>query len=1184
MPSADKEPTTSAPTPGRRQTGSRRAVVLLIVVAAAATLGLALRDLPRRWVEGLLAERLAAEVDLGSFAIRGPHSFELGRIRVHEPALWPEIRTIRVDGLSVETGIRSALEGRYRELTFDGLEVVLAPIAGDAGPPREPAPAVEADLVEMRRAKLVLDDGQRRLGCDLEAVLAELGRRPEGRLRIRCPRLASAPLLSLLESRAAGQGAPSEPAAALRSAEVDLSLDLFEADVLIGRRPGGLAGRARAADCRLSVNGRETDLGPLAGRLLEEPGGERLVVEIGPSTLADAVRLEAWIDGDSRQWRRAAGSVRTLRLDAAQAWLPPRYSEWTAEGVADLDLTAEPRNGAAATATVTLLRLARSGIEQPVRRAELRLEAELGPEGAEPRATVRASAAVPAGADRGSARPLPAGLLPLAAGLVGEWSESGDRFDASSLGLETGRLGRLAATGSVRHPLTAPELLADWRWSGAAIADLLASAGASGKSALPGSALQGSVSGRGRLQAALPSVLATGSLRFDGLELTADPAAGAEAAGDPAPQWSLRARPFETAWAWAGAGTPIRLSVDGLMTTLGLAGLQDLELGVSARGQLAPALDAVEVEAAELRTAALGRGSLSGRLSPAADSDLRLRWSGADLPAWLAYLAPEWRGPWEDLDLRGVADADLELARGASGPWRSRGSVTLAGGGFEAAGGARVLDGLGAEVGLDAKLAADGGAEARARIRAGGFQLLWGTVFADYSTTQVDLEVETRGRREPSDAEWTWQGSVRSLLAGDTTLAAGISSEPGGRPQLRVDLEIGELGAFLADYVQAPLASAGPLGGLQAAGSLKASLTASLGDDSRAVAGRIVAKGLDCGTESGGFAVRGFDLDLPADLVWRLDEASGATTVEGPQLQGQLRFAELSAGGVSIDETSTGFLVEGDSAALESSLTVPLLGGRIHLDRLTLAELLRPGRALAAALRLEGIQLGEVSRAMDLFPLEGEASGEFPRVRLVGDALHVEGGGRISVFGGEVTVKGISGSRIFSDYPRLELSADFREIDLERLTRRLDFGKITGRVEGRVSDLELFHGTPVRFRARLASVRRRGQPQTLSLKAVDNIALLGGGGGVGALNQGIQRFFDSYRYRELGLAMVLDNDHFLLRGLARRGRDELFIKGRPPVRLDMVNVKPGRTVSFRTMMERLRNLEVSRKAPQSRHP
>ena len=1173
MSSPDRQPQASTPPPGSRP---RRVAALLLGLAAAAALILALRDLPRRWVEGLLADRLAAEVELGSFSIRGPRSFELGRIRVRQPALWPEIRTLRVEGLSVETGIRSALQGRYEELTFDGLEVVLAPIAGDAGRPPEPAPAVEADLVEVRRATLILDDGGHRLACDLQAVLERLGGAVAGRSRIRCPRLASAPLLAFLASRAAGDGAAPGQPAAVDLGKADLALEGFAADLLIGRRAGALEARASADRCLVGADGRLTDLGPLTARLFDEPGGPRLAIETIRPPIADAIRLEARLDATSWQWRRATATVRGLRLGAARALLPDRYPQWTAEGVADLELEAEPEAGASASAALTLRRLAHSGVEQPVRGAGLRLEATLRPAGIEPRATVWARATVPGGADRGAGRPLPAGLLPLAAEIAGEWRATPDRFDVSRLTVDAGRFGRATAAGRIREPFTAPELLADWTWTGSRLADLLAAASAWTGEALPGPTPDGTVAGRGRLAGAAEALQANGVLQFVGLALAASPPAGSDEASEAGPAWPLRAQPFEAAWTWAAPGGPVRFSVERLAATVQPAGLPELEVALAARGSIDPARGALEIDTAELAAADLGRGLLSGRLSAVGETDLRLQWTGAELPAWLAYLGLRWRGPWDDLRIHGAAEADLTLARPAAGAWRSRGSLALAGGGFEAAAGARVLDGLRVAAELDATRAADGSFDLDSRIHAGGFQLLWGTVFADYSAVAVDFDVAARGLPRPGGAPWSWQATARSKLAGDSTLAAAIRLPPEGDPRLGVELEIGELGGFLADYVQAPLAAAGPLGGLRARGRLRANLTASLADRRSAVTGRLVVQGLDYESGSGGLGVRGLDLDLPADLVWRRDEASGATLVEGPALPGQLRFAELTAAGISIAQTSTAFRVEGDSAELAASLTVPLLGGRVHLDRLTLAELLRPGRSLAAALRLEGIQLAEVSRAMDLFPLDGEASGEFPRVRLAGDALRVDGGGRISVFGGEVALRDISGSEIYSDYPRIILSADFRDIDLGRLTRKLDFGEITGTAAGHVRDLELFRGTPVRFRARLASVRRRGQPQALSLRAVGNIAQLGGGGSLGVLDQGLQRFFDRYRYRELGLAMVLDNDHFLLRGLARRGDKELFIKGRPPIRLDMVNVKPGRTVSFRTMMERLRNLEVSR--------
>jgi hypothetical protein len=58
--------------------------------------------------------------------------------------------------------------------------------------------------------------------------------------------------------------------------------------------------------------------------------------------------------------------------------------------------------------------------------------------------------------------------------------------------------------------------------------------------------------------------------------------------------------------------------------------------------------------------------------------------------------------------------------------------------------------------------------------------------------------------------------------------------------------------------------------------------------------------------------------------------------------------------------------------------------------------------------------------------------------------------------------------------------------------------------------------------------------------------------------------------------MTLDNDRFVLRGLERRGGRELFLKGRLPLPIDVVNGNPGRAVSFRSMLERLRALDVAK--------
>jgi hypothetical protein len=187
----------------------------------------------------------------------------------------------------------------------------------------------------------------------------------------------------------------------------------------------------------------------------------------------------------------------------------------------------------------------------------------------------------------------------------------------------------------------------------------------------------------------------------------------------------------------------------------------------------------------------------------------------------------------------------------------------------------------------------------------------------------------------------------------------------------------------------------------------------------------------------------------------------------------------------------------------------------------------------------------------------------------------VDGTGELSIFGGTVTMRGITGSDLLTRYPRLKFSADWREIDLAQVTRTFDFGTMTGIVEGELVDCEIFRDVPIRFRGRLQSVPHEGVKQRISLEAVNNIAIVGTGSGLGFLDRGLRRFIDSYAYRGIGIEMALAQDRFLLRGLEQRGDRELFVKGRFPLRLDVVNVDPGMTVSFRTMIQRLRSLDVT---------
>jgi hypothetical protein len=289
-----------------------------------------------------------------------------------------------------------------------------------------------------------------------------------------------------------------------------------------------------------------------------------------------------------------------------------------------------------------------------------------------------------------------------------------------------------------------------------------------------------------------------------------------------------------------------------------------------------------------------------------------------------------------------------------------------------------------------------------------------------------------------------------------------------------------------------------------------------------------------------------------------------------------LSFTTAAAGGLSVPATAAGLVVEADRVTLDQSLTIPLLGGQVELGELALADLVRPSRHLATSVQLREISLAEASRTLGLPPLEGSLDGSFPRVRLTPATLHVDGIGQLALFGGRVEVSAISGENVLGRYPRLLFDARLVDLDLARLTQTFDFGKVTGILVGEVSGCELFRGVPVRFVGELRTLDVPEVKQRISLKAVNNIAIVGTGSGISNLGSGLlRRFVSSYSYKAFGVSMVLDKDRFLLRGLEHRGDRELFLRGRFPFRLDVVNVAPGTTVSFRTMVDRLRNLDFS---------
>jgi len=916
--------------------------------------------------------------------------------------------------------------------------------------------------------------------------------------------------------------------------------------------------------------------------------------------------------------RHVEGAVQGMRLEALSPWIPGLFVSktggWQADGLkvtglANLEVNtlAKAAGSQGGTESAPLLHYRFSadipslllpasltakipGLQGPreLRGVVARARGELALEASQDGAPMEASLSIAGGN-------LPPGILPARGSFTGEVQGAPSLSLTGRLNADSARVGRLKARGTVAlsngSESTESSLDGSWTWSWkearlASVTDLLRT-----------------------LEAPIPrdllldgAVGASGSLRLSGtpsLEGSFHLKEGAAEGREPL-TWGLADLESRGRFSWAAD----RLNISGLRLR-GAAQVPPLD---SAAFDLEGVMNAnTENGTGELRSLTLDAGDL-GTLSAAATAsfDERLRGTvkitGSQLGALRNFLRPLTGELATGLAIQGSAEADLILTV-EEGAWNLQGPARVQGSGFSSEDGSRVLEGF--ESQWKTQVEGSTSKEVPTRLQASaevtGFQLLWGLFYGDFSGLQSTVSVD--GTLEPLpegegvtfppwhvDVAWTVPEGPSLGLRLDRNAATDEQADL--RYALALRLE--DLEGSYGRYLQGPLTDFSPrFARVRLAGDLGADLEGVfLVDGGTTMKGRFLAGGLLVEGIEGQLAMRDLDLDLPLDLAWNAEgklrrELAGRQTPElqgpvfqdpvfqDPVLQGSVRFERVDLRGFRLPALQSTLKVQGDGISVQEAVSVPLAGGRIVLQDLNLINLLAPERFAETAVLIESLDLERLAKGLGLPPLEGRIDGRLPSLRLDATTLEVEGGGEVSLFGGTVRIGDISGENILSRFPKVTFSADLQGIDLGRATRRFDVGVMNGVLQGSVQDCELFRWVPVRCSGRFETVKVKGVRRNISVKAINNISILGTGQSLGFLDQGIRSFFNSYTYSRLGISMTLENDVFLLRGLEHRRDRELFLRGRLPFPIDVVNAQPGRTVSFQTMLRRLQTLDFS---------
>jgi hypothetical protein len=314
-------------------------------------------------------------------------------------------------------------------------------------------------------------------------------------------------------------------------------------------------------------------------------------------------------------------------------------------------------------------------------------------------------------------------------------------------------------------------------------------------------------------------------------------------------------------------------------------------------------------------------------------------------------------------------------------------------------------------------------------------------------------------------------------------------------------------------------------------------------------------------------SLKGIHLDLP---VW-YRTAFSSTPLE--TLKGRLAVQSLKVPLLPEQTLNIALDISPNRIFVESPTEIKTPGGDLNIGPVQIEELFGPQLTIHTSLSFDGIKLQPFLSKVWRHPLAGSLSGILDPVRYKGHAVTSHGEVTAKVFGGQVLFSRLGASGIFTSAPIFKLDAQVENLLLSDMTTDTSFGKIEGVLEGYIRDFEIAYGQPQKFNLLMETIKKKGVSQRISVKAIDNIAQIGGGlspfmGLAGAF----ATFFKKFPYEKIGIRAGLENDLFTINGTIKEGGTEYLVKRGSFSGVNVVNQNPNNRTSFKDMVKRIKRI------------
>lgn len=511
--------------------------------------------------------------------------------------------------------------------------------------------------------------------------------------------------------------------------------------------------------------------------------------------------------------------------------------------------------------------------------------------------------------------------------------------------------------------------------------------------------------------------------------------------------------------------------------------------------------------------------------------------------AWTQALLAQ---AWPDARfIGGSIDSALRITATDGQPLHIAGPLSLHGAAVDTPDGTIAAENIGARLHIDTHFGDTDRVALKGQLLGG--ELLFGNSYISLQQRAVDLAIDALKQGESG---WrfprvSWRDGELLSIEGSAALSPQLTPT-----ELDLTLRSDNLTPLRDGYLSGWLGVAG-LGDLSLTGALDARLI--MGDSVLQVA-NVGLDQVSIDDPKGRFRFVGLDGDVAFSAGLSVDSA--------------LRWREGGIFGLALGPAHLPMRSAEGVLRLLQPASVALLGGEARLETLQL----RPPQGadtldLRFGFALERVDVGQLAKAFDWPAFTGELSGRIPLAHYRDDRLVFDGGLGMQLFGGQLSMSALSMERPFGPAPTLSANIDFNDLDLQSLTGVFGFGSITGTLDGHLHRLRLVDWQPVAFDAQLRSDRKRGVPQRISQRAVQDLSSVGDSSFVGSLQAQVIGLFDDFGYSRLGIGCVLADEVCTMAGLGSAGPGFIIVQGAGLPRLTVVGY--NRRVDWPTLLERL---------------